>query len=168
MLYITHIHLSTEHVCPDGWDRSLLTRSFRLQVCKKDQGSGDVGQEFLQVSWNLVRDLLMWNLHGQSNTQQMSQRAKPTRPWTKSPFAPESYAKQGKSRGMGMCIPICLKKNTMVVSQEAFPVMAHRIAVTSFLTNGQCIKLSAGIIYWLGTCQLSAVGTSLGICFKKW
>lgn len=60
-----------------------------------------------------------------------------------------------------------VKKET-IVSPQAFPVIAHRIAVTSFLTDGQCIKLSGGIIYWLGTCQLSAVGTSLGVCFKKW
>lgn len=59
-----------------------------------------------------------------------------------------------------------VKKQT-IVSPQAFSVRAHRIVVTSFLTNGQCIQLSGGIIYSLGTCQLSAVGTSLGIYFKK-
>lgn len=38
-----------------------------------------------------------------------------------------------------------LKKR--IVYPQAFPVIAHRIAVTSFLTDGQCIKLSGGIIY---------------------
>lgn len=54
------LRISTEHVCPDGWDGSLLTPFFlTVQVCEKDQRSGDVGQKFLQVSWNLVGDLLM-------------------------------------------------------------------------------------------------------------
>lgn len=41
-----------------GWespDPFFLT----VQVCEKDQRSGDAGQKFLQVSWNLVEDLLM-------------------------------------------------------------------------------------------------------------
>lgn len=70
--------ISTERVCPDGWDRSLLTRSFQLcRFARKTMGiwqcwseipTGQLesGQGFADVK------------HKWTNAQQMSQRAKPT------------------------------------------------------------------------------------------